>query len=112
MEPQVKNIESPETKRSFEHGSLRQVTVGGMTVGVAVYNPGWTWSADVKPLAGTDSCQVPHTGYVVSGRLRVRTDDGRELELGPGDAHYVPPGHDAWVSGDAPAVIVDFYPAS
>jgi hypothetical protein len=112
MELQAKNIESPEIKRSFEHGSLRQVTVGGMTVGLAVYNPGWTWSADVKPLVGTDSCQVAHTGYVVSGRLRVRTDDGQELEFGPGDAHYVPPGHDAWVTGDEPAVVVDFYPAS
>ena len=81
---------------------------GSVTVGRAKLEPGWRWSNDVKPIAGTTSCQVHHKGYVVSGRLHVVMDDGTEADLGPGDAHEVPPGHDAWVVGDEPYVGVDF----
>ena len=108
MKLEAKNMETPDEKRSYAHGSLNLVTVGGATIGLAVYQPGWKWSADVQPLAGTDSCHAAHTGYVISGRLRVRTDDGQELGFGPGDAHAVPPLHDAWVEGTEPCVIVDF----
>ncbi len=108
MELEAKNLGTPDDARSFEHGSLSLVAVGGATIGLASFLPGWRWSADMKPIAGTDSCQVEHTGYVISGRLRVRTDDGREMTFGPGDAHAVPAGHDAWVEGSEPCVIVDF----
>jgi hypothetical protein len=112
MSLQVKNIESPEDKRSFEHGEVRTVCVGGVTIGRAVLNPGWSWSTDVKPLTGTDSCEVAHTAYILSGRMRVRMNDGTETELAAGDAHYVSPGHDAWVAGGEPCVVVDFTPAA
>ena len=69
--------------------------------------PGWRWSKNVKALGGTDSCQVLHTGYNVSGRLDVKMDDGTETEFDPGDAYVIPPGHDAWVVGDEPVVSVD-----
>jgi Cupin domain len=108
MKLQAKNLDTPDEKRTFEHGTLSLVTLGDVTIGLAVYQPGWKWSADVRPLVGTDSCQATHAGYVVSGRLRVRTDDGDELALGPGDAHAVPPGHDAWVEGTEPCVVADF----
>jgi len=62
----------------------------------------------VKPIAGTDSCQVPHVGYVFSGRMKVVLDEGAEMECGPDDALVIPPGHDAWIVGDEPCVVLDF----
>lgn len=105
---EAKNLGAPDEKRSFEHGTLGFVTVDGVTFARAEFNPGWRWSTDVKPAVGTDSCQARHEAYIVSGRLHVRMDDGTERELGPGDAHVVEPGHDAWVVGDEPCVTVDF----
>jgi class 3 adenylate cyclase len=72
------------------------------------YEPGWRWSVDVKPIAGTQACQFHHVGVTMSGRLRVQMQDGVELELGPGEVFEIPPGHDAWVVGDEPWVSVDF----
>jgi hypothetical protein len=106
-----KNIATPDDKYSFEHGEVCLVNLTGFTVGRAEFRPGWRWSIDVKPVAGTDSCQLAHSSYVVSGRFHVVMDDGQELELGPGDAHLVGPGHDAWVVGDEPCVTIDFIPA-
>jgi quercetin dioxygenase-like cupin family protein len=74
----------------------------------AVFEPGWKWSVDVAPIAGTASCQAQHLGYVISGRMRIRMEDGSEDEVGPGDFLRVAPGHDAWVLGDEPCVMVDF----
>ena len=106
----VQEHSHPDDKRSFEHGEVSLVNLTGFTVGRADFRPGWRWSTDVKPLVGTDSCQLAHSSYVVSGRFHVVMDDGRELELGPGDAHLVGPGHDAWVVGDEPCVTIDFIP--
>lgn len=107
---ETKSLDSPDETRPFEKGKAEIVTVGGVTVGRAVLEPGWQWSQHVKPIAGTDSCQVAHTGYVVSGRLKIVMDDGSEAELRPGDAYVIPPGHDAWVLGDEAYVGVDFSP--
>ena len=107
----AKNLGTPDEKRSSEHGEMNVVTIAGTAIARAVFRPGWRWSADIGPSAGTGSCQAQHTGYLVSGRFAVRMDDGRTLELGPGDAHVVGPGHDAWVVGDEPCVIIDITPA-
>ncbi len=74
---------------SFDRGDVQSVTVGGVTFARAVLRPGWRWSVDMKPIAGTDSCQVAHVALVTSGAFHVQMDDGDELELGPGDAHVV-----------------------
>ena len=108
MELSAKNLETPDDKHSFEHGTVDVVNLAGATIARATFRPGWRWSTDVKPLVGTASCQAPHTGVVLSGRFQVRMDDGAELVLGPGDAHVVPPGHDAWVVGDEECTILDF----
>jgi quercetin dioxygenase-like cupin family protein len=97
---ETKSLDSPDETRPFEKGKAELVTLGGVTVGRGVLEPGWRWSEHVKPIAGTDSCQVTHTGYVISGRLKVVMDDGSEGEAGPGDAYVIPAGHDAWVVGD------------
>jgi len=105
---EAKNIDTPDEKIDFDHGDLHVVNLTGATVARATFRPGWSWSGDVRPKAGTASCQVAHKGIVLSGRFLVKMDDGEELTLGPGDAHVVAPGHDAWVIGDEPCVILDF----
>lgn len=104
----AKNLDSPDDSRSFEKGELKLVCLGDVTFGRADFKPGWRWSKDMKPLVSTDSCQVAHQAVVVSGRLHVKMDSGEERELVAGDAHVVAPGHDAWVVGDEPCVILDF----
>jgi uncharacterized RmlC-like cupin family protein len=99
---------NPDDLRKFTNGKVELANLGDVTIGRITLDPGWKWSSDVKPIVNTSSCQLPHTQYVISGRLRVRMDDGTEQESGPGEALYVPPGHDAWVVGNEPFVAVDF----
>ena len=97
---EIKNFNSPDETRPFEgKGQAEVVVVAGHTVGHGTFEPGWKWSENVKPIAKTDSCQVSHLGYVMSGRMRVFMDDGSEGEVGPGDVLAIPPGHDAEVVG-------------
>ena len=109
---QKKSLDSPDETRTFENGKAQVVTLGNFSASRLVFEPGWRWSENVKPIAGTDSCQVLHTGYQVSGRLHVRMEDGTEEEVGPGEAYVIPPGHDAWVVGDEPVVSVDMSSAT
>ncbi|MBW0271138.1 cupin [Nocardia sp. MH4] len=105
-----KNFDAPEETRPFEQdkGRLDLVNLDSGPVGRAVFEPGWRWSLHVKPIAGTDSCQAPHMGYCLSGRMVVVMDDGEQQEFGPGDLMLVPPGHDAWVVGDEACVMLDW----
>ena len=73
-----------------------------------VFEPGWKWSQDVAPIAGTKSCQAPHLGYVIQGRMKIRMDDGTEKEISPGDFFQINPGHDAWVVGSEDCILLDF----
>ena len=106
---EVKNVGTPDETRPFaDRGHADVLNVAGGTVLYGTFEPGWRWSEHVKPIAGTDSCQAPHTGYVLSGRMHIRMDDGSEAEVGPGDACVIPPGHDAWIVGDEACVMLDF----
>src|SRR2546430_84366 len=104
---QKKNLASPDDTRTFDKGLVELVTLGGVTFGRATLQPGWRWSTSVKPIAKTASCEAPHLQYHVSGRLAVRMDDGTEMEFGPGEVSQLPPGHDAWVVGNEPVVVID-----
>src|SRR3989344_2886176 len=103
-----KSLHSPDETRSFEKGKVDLVTVGGVTFGFVKFEPGWKWSKHVKPIAKTESCQSAHTMYMISGKMKVVMDDGTEKEFGPGDAAYIPAGHDAWVLGKEDVVSLDF----
>lgn len=105
---QTKNFGAPDEVREFPNGQVEMVTVGDATIGRATLQPGWRWSTSVKPIAETPSCQMAHLQYHVSGVLRVKMDDGTELDCKAGDISVIPPGHDAWVVGDEPVVVVDF----
>jgi hypothetical protein len=105
---EYQNIDHPHERRPFRaHGHMDVVTFGDFTIGKGTFEPGWRWSDDVKPIAGTESCQVLHTGFCLSGRMSVRMDDGTEATMGPGDVVRIEPGHDAWVEGDEPCVLLD-----
>lgn len=105
---ELKSFGKPDDVREFPKGRLELLNVGGVTVGRAVFEPGWRWSTSVQPIAQTKSCEAPHFQYHVSGTLMILMDDGTQLECRPGDVSLLPSGHDAWVVGDEPAVVVDF----
>ena len=108
-EMQSRNLDkNPDEVRKFTNGKIELANLGDTTIGRMTLEQSWKWSKDVKPIVNTISCQMAHTAYGISGRLRVRMDDGTEAEFGPGEASYVPPGHDAWVVGNEPFVAVDF----
>jgi len=106
-----RSFQAPDETREFPSGHAEILAVGGGEVGRLVFEPGWRWSKDVKPIVGTDSCQAPHFQYHVSGRLAIRMDDGTEFIAGPGDVTALPSGHDAWVVGEEPVVTVDWFGA-
>ena len=109
MAGEVKNFDSPDETRPFEgKGQAEILNVGGKAIGKGVFEPGWKWSENVKPIAQTDSCQAHHVGHCVAGSLHVVTDEGSEFDIGVGDAYEILPGHEAWVVGDATYSALEF----
>ena len=104
----LKSFDKPDEVREFPKGKLELVNVNGASIGRATFQPGWKWSESLQSMAKTKSCTAPHFQYHVSGILMVKMDDGTLLECKPGDITWLPEGHDAWVVGNEPAVVVDF----
>lgn len=100
----LKRFDQPDEIRNFDQGKFEVVHIAGMTIGRATYSPGWKWSEHVGRSLGKKSCDVEHVGLVVSGRATAAMDDGRVIEMKPGDIFYIAPGHDSWVIGDEPYV--------
>jgi hypothetical protein len=103
-----KSFKTPEETRTFPKGRLEIVTLDGITIGKSIFEPGWRWTEVMPPIAKTATCQAAHTNYILSGRLHVKMDDGTDKEYGPGDVGIIPPGHDAWVIGNEPCVMIDY----
>jgi hypothetical protein len=108
MAMERKSLDHPDGTREYPNRTDCLVTVGATTVARADMRPGWRWTNDVRPIAGTTSCQTAHTGYIVSGQLHVESDDGTTIDLAAGDVFDIPPGHDAWVVGDEPCRMLDW----
>ena len=104
-----KSFDTPDDVRRFPRGSVALVHLGSLTLGRGILEPGFRWSTDLKPIQGTPSCQIHHVQMMLQGRFHVETDDGQSAEFGPGDVMNVPPGHDVWVVGDEPVVVVDVF---
>jgi class 3 adenylate cyclase len=104
----VTSFASADEHVEFPGGILDLISVGALTFGRETLEPGWRWSKDVRPIAGTDRCEFHHVGYQVSGRWICEDRDGHQVEVGPGDIFDTPPGHDSWVVGDEPCVSIDF----
>ena len=109
----LKRFDAPDEVNEFDKGLFETITLGGMTIGRATYQPGWKWSVDVGPGLGQPYCTVEHVGMVVSGVATAAFADGRVTEMRPGDLFYVPAApHDSWVVGDEPYVSLHFLGAS
>ena len=104
-----KRFETPDETREFDKGKFEIVHVGGLTIGRATYQPGWKWSENVSPIAGTKYCEVEHVGLVISGHAVAAIDEDNVVDLMPGMLFYIPPEpHDSWVVGDEPYVSLHF----
>ncbi len=104
-----KSFNSPDDIRTIDKGKIELTNFrNGMTIGKITLEPGWSWDKCVKPIVKTNSCEAPHTQYMISGRIKVVMDDGTEEEFESGDTAVIPPGHNAWVIGDDPVVAIDF----
>ena len=109
---EINDFTKPDEVRRPENTTVEVVKLAGGEVGRYTFRPGWHWSEHIKPIAGTDSCQTNHVGYVISGTLEVRSDDGTVGRLVPGSVYRIAPGHDAWVVGDEPVIVVEFQGAA
>ena len=107
-----RTFDNPDETRRFPFGKVDLVQIGGSEIGRLTLEPGWRWSDHVKPIAGTELCEAPHFQFHAAGVLGVRMADGTELEAHPGDVTALPHGHDAWVVGDMPVVVIDWWGAS
>ena len=105
-----KNFDNPDEQHKPGRGTVDVVKLGGATLRRLTFQPGWRWSEDVKPSAKTEFCQIPHINVHVAGQFGIKLVDGTEKVYGPGDVALVPPGHDAWVIGDEPVVIIEQTP--
>ena len=103
----AKSHDQPDEVRSPDKTRVEVVRLPGFTLGRLKMQPGWRWSACIKPVVGTDSCQVSHVGHAVSGRLTVKMNDGSQKSIAAGDSYTIPPGHDAWVEGNEPFVCIE-----
>ncbi len=113
MDVILKRFDNPDEVRAFDKGRFETVTLGGMTIGRATYQPGWKWSEDIGKEIGEDYCTVEHVGMVISGCATAAFADGRVTEMNPGDVFYVPSEpHDSWVVGDEPYVSLHFLGAT
>jgi hypothetical protein len=109
----LKRFETPDEVRLFPKGRFELVTIGGLTIGRATYEPGWKWSVHVGPTAGAERCTVEHVGLVLAGHATAAFADGRVYDLTPGMLFYIPPEpHDSWVVGDEPYVSLHFLGAA
>lgn len=106
--PEYRDFAQPDEVRTFGRGRMELLHLAAGTVGRMVLEPGWRWSEHVKPVAGTPLCESAHFGYQVSGVLRIQMADGTTADARPGMVGSVPPGHDAWVAGDEPVVLIDW----
>jgi class 3 adenylate cyclase len=104
-----KSFEAPDEVRRFPKGIVTLVRLGSVTIGRGVLEPGFRWSTSLKPIQGTPSCQIHHLQLLLQGRFHVEMDNGETAEIGPGEVFDVPPGHDVWVVGDEPVVVVDVF---
>jgi len=105
---EMKSFNKPDEVRTFPKGKLELIKIGGAVIGRATFEPGWKWSTSVQPLVNTKSCEAPHFQYHISGTIKILMGDGKQFECKAGDVSLLPEGHDAWVVGNEPVVIVDF----
>ncbi|MGE0000022.1 MAG: cupin domain-containing protein [Ilumatobacteraceae bacterium] len=106
------DFSAPDEVRTPPHTTVEVVKIAGGEVGRYTFRPGWRWSEHIKPVVGGETCQTHHVGYVIAGTLEVHADDGSEARISAGDVYDIAPGHDAWVVGSDPVIVVEFQGAA
>jgi hypothetical protein len=91
---EARDFSQPDDIREPEKTTVELVRVDGHEIGRYTFQPGWRWSECIKPVAGTESCQLSHVGYVLSGGLHVEHEDGSTVELAAGMLYRIEPGHE------------------
>lgn len=104
---ETKSHDAPDEVRAPNKTRVEVVRLGDFTIGRFIFQPGWRWSECIKPVAGTDSCQMSHVGYAVSGQITIKLNDGSQKTISKGMSYTIPPGHDAWVDGAEPFVGIE-----
>ena len=104
---EIRSLDEAHEVREFPLGRSDLARFDHGTVGRSRLQPGWVWSRDVGAAMGLDWCPVPHLGYVISGAMGGRQQDGATFSYGAGDAFALEPGHDVWVEGDEAYVSID-----
>jgi hypothetical protein len=107
-----KSMSKPDETRKFGKGGMKVAKLPEHTFGLVTFRPGWRWSNDLKPIAKTESCQMRHVGYMISGKMAGVLDDGTKWSVKKGDVMDLPAGHDAWVVGKENVVILDISSAA
>jgi hypothetical protein len=103
-----RSYDEPDERRTPPLSTVDVVHLGnGISSARLTLQPGWRWSEAIKPVVGTELCEVHHVGVVHAGRIGVSHGD-ETMELGPGDTYVLEPGHDAWVIGDTAFVGYEF----
>lgn len=108
---QSKSFDNPDEVRAPDKTRVEIIHLEGYTIGRFTFQPGWRWSECIQPIVQTAQCQLSHVGIVISGRITTRMEDGTLKTMSAGDAYTIPPGHDAWVEGDAPFVGIEIMSA-
>ena len=108
----AKSFDTPDETRTPDKTKIEVVDLGGPKAARMTAQPGWRWSDCIKPVVGGDSCQNHHQGVVVAGQMHVVGDDGSEVDVLPGMAYNIPPGHDAWIIGDETFIGYEFKSAA
>ena len=109
---QVKSHSTPDERRATEKTTLELVHLDEFAIGRMTMQPGWSWAENIKPVVHTDTCQLLHVGYCVSGTLETELEDGTRATITPGDSYLIPPGHNARVVGDEPYVAIEMHSAA
>jgi hypothetical protein len=98
----------PGADREVGGVALDVARAGGGRVKRLIYPPGFRWSSHMKPLVGGDRCEHAHVGFLARGQIHVEYADGCKVELRAPQVVAIEPGHDGWVMGEEPAVLIEF----
>lgn len=95
-------------RKDFGHVQLEVGKAGGARVKRMIYPPGFHWAVDMKPVTGTDLCMHAHVGFLAHGEIHIEYADGCIVEHKAPQIVAIEPGHDGWVVGKEPVVLIEF----
>ncbi len=107
IDPLMAPVKGAE-RRDVGHVRLEVGRAGDARVKRMIYPPGFRWSKDMKPAVGTDWCMHAHVGFLAHGEIHIEYADGCIVEHKAPQIIAIEPGHDGWVVGTEPVVMIEF----